>query len=172
MLDRGQIKDWFSSSEIWIEGTIGAVALYLFVVHMLTTTGPRFVSPQLFKDRNFLTGNVFIFVVGVVLFATLALLPPLLQDLLNYPGGNHGTGDGTARHRHAAGHVCRRPFVRKNRLSHRDRLWLRFDGAVLLANDPFRFTNGSKHRGLVRYRARAWVRASSMCRWLPPPLPP
>jgi DHA2 family multidrug resistance protein len=43
------------------------------------------VSPALFKDRNFVTGNVFIFVVGVVLFATLALLPPLLQDLLNYP---------------------------------------------------------------------------------------
>jgi DHA2 family multidrug resistance protein len=28
---------------------------------------------------------VFIFIVGVVLFATLALLPPLLQELLNYP---------------------------------------------------------------------------------------
>jgi DHA2 family multidrug resistance protein len=52
---------------------------------MLTTTRPAFVSPALFKDRNFLTGNVFIFVVGVVLFATLALLPALLQDLLNYP---------------------------------------------------------------------------------------
>jgi DHA2 family multidrug resistance protein len=57
----------------------------LFVVHMLTTTGARFVSPALFKDRNFVTGNLFIFVVGVVLFATLALLPPLLQDLLDYP---------------------------------------------------------------------------------------
>jgi MFS transporter, DHA2 family, multidrug resistance protein len=52
---------------------------------MLTTTQRRFVSPALFKDRNFLTGNVFIFIVGMVLFATLALLPPLLQDLLNYP---------------------------------------------------------------------------------------
>ena len=29
-----------------------------------------------------LTGNVLIFFVGIVLFATLALLPPLLQDLL------------------------------------------------------------------------------------------
>jgi DHA2 family multidrug resistance protein len=28
---------------------------------------------------------VFIFIVGAVLYATLALLPPLLQDLLNYP---------------------------------------------------------------------------------------
>jgi DHA2 family multidrug resistance protein len=85
MLDRGQLKDWFSSTEIWIEATVAAVALYLFVIHMLTTTQQRFVSPALFKDRNFLTGNVFIFIVGVVLFATLALLPPLLQDLLNYP---------------------------------------------------------------------------------------
>jgi DHA2 family multidrug resistance protein len=85
MLDRGQLKDWFSSREIWIEATVAAVAFYLFVIHMLTTTEQRFVSPALFKDRNFLTGNVFIFIVGMVLFATLALLPPLLQDLLNYP---------------------------------------------------------------------------------------
>jgi DHA2 family multidrug resistance protein len=85
MLDRGQLKDWFSSTEIWIEATVSAVAFYLFVIHMLTTTRQRFVSPALFKDRNFLTGNVFIFIVGAVLFATLALLPPLLQDLLNYP---------------------------------------------------------------------------------------
>ena len=85
MLDRGQLRDWFSSTEIWIEAIVAGVSIYLFVVHMVTTTKPRFVSPALFKDRNFLTGNVFIFIVGVVLFATLALLPPLLQDLLNYP---------------------------------------------------------------------------------------
>ena len=85
MLDRGQLKDWFSSTEIWVEAAVAAVALYLFVIHMLTTTKTRFVSPALFKDRNFITGNLFIFIVGAVLFATLALLPPLLQDLLNYP---------------------------------------------------------------------------------------
>jgi DHA2 family multidrug resistance protein len=85
MLDRGQLKDWFSSTEICIEAAVSATAFYLFVVHMLTTTRPPFISPVLFKDRNFLTGNVFIFVVGVVLFATLALLPPLLQGLMNYP---------------------------------------------------------------------------------------
>jgi DHA2 family multidrug resistance protein len=38
----------------------------------------------MYRDRNFLTGNVLIFVVGIVLFATLALLPPLLQGLLGY----------------------------------------------------------------------------------------
>jgi DHA2 family multidrug resistance protein len=52
---------------------------------MLTTAKHPFISPALFRDRNYLTGNVFIFVVGVVLFATLALLPPLLQDLMGYP---------------------------------------------------------------------------------------
>ncbi len=83
-LDRGQLKDWFSATEIWLEATVAAVSFYLFVVHMITTTRPSFISPALLKDRNFLAGNVFIFIVGLVLFATLALLPPLLQDLLNY----------------------------------------------------------------------------------------
>jgi MFS transporter, DHA2 family, multidrug resistance protein len=83
-LDRGQLKDWFGSAEIWIEAITAGVGFYLFVVHMMTTTKPAFISPALLKDRNFLTGNVFIFIVGLVLFATLALLPPLLQDLMNY----------------------------------------------------------------------------------------
>jgi DHA2 family multidrug resistance protein len=84
-LDRGQIKDWFNSTEIGVEAIISGIGFYLLIVHMLTTTDKRFVSPALFKDRNFLTGNVFIFLVGVILFATLALLPPLLQNLLEYP---------------------------------------------------------------------------------------
>jgi DHA2 family multidrug resistance protein len=84
-LDRGQLMDWFNSTEIWLAAIVSAVAFYLFVVHMLTTTQKRFVSPALFKDQNFLIGTVLIFVVGVVLFATLALMPPLLEDLLHYP---------------------------------------------------------------------------------------
>ena len=84
MLDRGQLLDWFSSTEIWFEAVVSALAFYLFLVHTVTAREP-FVSPALFKDRNFAVGNVFIFMIGVVLFATLALLPPLLQDLLNYP---------------------------------------------------------------------------------------
>jgi len=85
MLDRGQLKDWFNSTEICITAAIAALSMYLFIVHMLTTRESPFVSAGLFKDRNFLTGSVFIFIVGAVLFAVLALLPPLLQDLMNYP---------------------------------------------------------------------------------------
>ena len=85
MLDRGQIKDWFGSTEIWIEAAITLAAFHLFVVHMLTTTEQRFINPALFKDRNFVAGSVIFFVVGLVMFATLALLPTMLEDLMNYP---------------------------------------------------------------------------------------
>ena len=85
MLDRGPLKDWFGATEVWIEATIAAVAFYLFAVHSATAREHPFISPGLFRDRNFLTGNIFVFVVGVVLYATLALLPPLLQEHMGYP---------------------------------------------------------------------------------------
>ena len=84
LLDRGQLLDWFSSTEIVIEAGIAATAFYLFIVHILTARQP-FLSPSLFRDRNFALGSVFIFMVGIVLLATLALLPPLLEGLFGYP---------------------------------------------------------------------------------------
>jgi len=84
-LDRGQLMDWFNSPEICIEAALSATALYLFIVHMVTSRKAPFLDPALFKDRNFLAGCAFMATVGLVLFATLALLPPLLQNLLNYP---------------------------------------------------------------------------------------
>ena len=84
IMDRGQLKDWFNSPEILIETAVCALSLYWFVIHMLTHKHP-FINMALFKDANFVASNVFIFVVGVVLFATLALLPPMLQNLMHYP---------------------------------------------------------------------------------------
>jgi MFS transporter, DHA2 family, multidrug resistance protein len=85
LLDRGQLEDWFGSTQIWIFASVAVVAFYLFVVHVLTTREAPFVSPALFKDRNFATGSLFIFLIGLIMFATLAQLPPLLQDLMSYP---------------------------------------------------------------------------------------
>jgi len=59
------------------------LAFYLFITHTLTAARP-FLRLGIYKDRNFLTGNILIFLVGIVLFATLALLPPLLQGLNGY----------------------------------------------------------------------------------------
>jgi DHA2 family multidrug resistance protein len=67
-----------------IEALLAGVALYLFVAHIFTHEHP-FIEPALFKDRNFSVGLVFIFIVGVILLATMALLPPFMQNLMGYP---------------------------------------------------------------------------------------
>jgi len=76
--------DWFASGEIWIEAILAASAFYLFLAHTFTADKP-FVRPALFRDRNFAAGTLFIFIVGVTYLASLALLTPYLQNLMNYP---------------------------------------------------------------------------------------
>jgi DHA2 family multidrug resistance protein len=83
MLDRGAEVDWFASPEIWIELGLSLTGFWVFVVH-LTTAGNPFIDPRIFKDRNFVTGLVFIFVIGVILLASMALLPPMLSSLFNH----------------------------------------------------------------------------------------
>jgi DHA2 family multidrug resistance protein len=83
-LDRGEQKDWWGSTEIQIEAALAFLGFYLYAVHWKTRER-SFLDLGLFKDRNFLASNVFIFVLGVVLFATMALLPPFLQNIMNYP---------------------------------------------------------------------------------------
>jgi MFS transporter, DHA2 family, multidrug resistance protein len=90
LLDRGELKDWFHSTEIWIEATIAGLALYLFVVHTVTTREPPFLNRDLLRDRNFVAGNVLMFFVGVIMFATLALLPTMLQQSMDYPVATAG----------------------------------------------------------------------------------
>src|ERR1700712_4776983 len=79
-LDRGTTKDWFSSPEIVIETIVAAIALYLFIVHMMTAKKP-FLPVVIFKDRNFISGLVLMFVMGLVLLASSALISPYLQNL-------------------------------------------------------------------------------------------
>ena len=83
MLDRGEQLDWFESWEIWVEGGLAIAGLWMFVVHMLTARDPIF-EPEIFKDRNFATGLLFMAVTGLMMLAGLALLPPLLQNLFGY----------------------------------------------------------------------------------------
>ncbi len=84
LLDRGQSQDWLASREILLEGVITITTLAMFLVHMTTAREP-FLEPGLFRDRNLSIGLLFIFIVGIILLATLALLPPFLQGLMGYP---------------------------------------------------------------------------------------
>jgi MFS transporter, DHA2 family, multidrug resistance protein len=89
LLDRGEELDWFGSGEIWIEAIVAASAFYLFLVHTFTADEP-FVRPALFRDRNFVAGTLFVFINGLTYYASLALQPPYLQTLMNYPVVNAG----------------------------------------------------------------------------------
>ena len=84
MLDRGESLDWFASREVAIEAMMAVFAFYLFITHIFTTEH-AFIEPAIFKDRNFSVGLIFIFIIGVILLATMALLPPYLQSLGGYP---------------------------------------------------------------------------------------
>lgn len=54
-----------------------------FVAWELTSDNPL-VDLRVLKNRNFLAGTTIVFVIGIVLYATTALLPLFLQTLLNY----------------------------------------------------------------------------------------
>lgn len=84
MLDRGQQLDWFSSTEICIEAAAVVFFSYLFIVQTVTARRP-FIDLALFADRNFLFCCVLGFLVGVLLFGVLSILPQLLEGLMGYP---------------------------------------------------------------------------------------
>ena len=84
MLDRGQVLDWFGSTEICIEATLAVACLYLFVVHSFTSDHP-FVSLAVFKDRNFVICSVVGFFLGVLIYSPMSLLPQMLEGLFDYP---------------------------------------------------------------------------------------
>jgi DHA2 family multidrug resistance protein len=101
LLDRGQQNDWFSSTETWIEAIVAAIAATYFVAHTAMTPAKQsFLDYRLLKNQNYVTGLLFIFIVGLVLYATRALTPTMLENLLGYPVATTGlvtapTGIGT-----------------------------------------------------------------------------
>ncbi len=110
MLDRGGELDWFAATEIWIYLFLTITGFWVFVVHILGAKLP-FLEPAMFRDRNFSTGLVFIFIIGIILLASLALLPPMLSKIFGYPTittglvmGPRGVGTMVSMiHRRAAG---------------------------------------------------------------------
>src|ERR1700722_6734848 len=84
MLDRGETLDWFSSREIVVEASLAALGFYIFLVQFCLAPRP-FLPPRLFTDRNFIVGVTLYFTMGLIMYATLALLAPYLQTLMDYP---------------------------------------------------------------------------------------
>jgi DHA2 family multidrug resistance protein len=83
-LDRGEQLGWFESNEIIAEFIVSIAGFYYFFAHSLTTAKP-FIQFAIFKDRNFIGGCVFMAVMGLVLFSTMAVSSPFLQNVIGYP---------------------------------------------------------------------------------------
>jgi DHA2 family multidrug resistance protein len=83
MLDRGTHVDWFASIEIWIYGFVVLSTAWAAVIHFAAAPQPLF-DRHLFANVNFVVALLFMVVIGMVMFATMALLPPMLQGLFGY----------------------------------------------------------------------------------------
>ncbi|MFM5884039.1 MAG: DHA2 family efflux MFS transporter permease subunit [Novosphingobium sp.] len=114
LLDRGGHIDWFQSAEAWIYAFLTVSAAWIAVIHFITAKDPLF-NRHLFGDPNYVFGLGFSFVIGVVMFATMALLPPMLQRLFGYGVIDTGMtlmprGVGTLMTMQFSGWILRRGF--------------------------------------------------------------
>ncbi len=83
MLDRGQHKDWFESTEIVIETIIILSAFWMFFIHNRSVKN-RLFSKELMSNSNFLVGVAFMILMGISNVALSAMMPGLLQNLYGY----------------------------------------------------------------------------------------
>jgi DHA2 family multidrug resistance protein len=83
VLDKGQEDDWFGATWIRWAVVILVVAFVAFLIRELTHDKPL-VRLRIFRDRNFATGCVLIFLFGGVVYGLVTLLPLFFQELLGY----------------------------------------------------------------------------------------
>lgn len=83
MLDEGKDHDWFSSSYIIALGVAAVVGIAFFIAWELTEEHPV-VNLSLFRHRNFTVGTICISLGFLLYFASVVLLPLMLQSRLSY----------------------------------------------------------------------------------------
>ncbi|WP_158814040.1 DHA2 family efflux MFS transporter permease subunit [Methylocapsa sp. S129] len=84
MLDRGEDQGWFGATEIVVEAILSIVGFYFFLADSFTSKRP-FIPLRIFLDWNFSIAVIFMFIIGIILLATMALVTPYLQNLMGYP---------------------------------------------------------------------------------------
>jgi DHA2 family multidrug resistance protein len=83
IMDRREQTGWLESREIQLYCALILASVWMYVVHTIRTAHP-FLSPAMFRDSNLRAGLFLIFIVGMILLATMALLPPFMQNLMGY----------------------------------------------------------------------------------------
>ena len=88
-LDRGQREDWFSSGLIVTTAAICVASFLAFIPWELSQKSP-IVNIRLFNNRNFIISNLFMLLMGLIIFGTTQFIPQLLQEVLGYTATNAG----------------------------------------------------------------------------------
>jgi len=83
MLDRGQEDDWFGSRFITSFAIIAAVCLVSLVIWEWFRK-EAIIDVRLFKNFNYSTANAMMFVLGIVYFSSLVIMPQFLQTQMGY----------------------------------------------------------------------------------------
>jgi MFS transporter, DHA2 family, multidrug resistance protein len=83
MLDKGQEDDWFGSRFILTLAIVAGVCLASLPVWEWFQKAPV-IDVRLFKNFNFLSANAMMFIFGILLFASLVMMPQFLQTLVGY----------------------------------------------------------------------------------------
>jgi len=83
MLDRGEEDDWFGSHFILTLAIVAGVCLVSLVIWEWFRKSP-IIEVRLFKNFNYLSSNLMMFTLGIMLFASLVTMPLFLQTLLGY----------------------------------------------------------------------------------------
>ena len=89
MLDRGQEDDWFGSRFITTLAVLAAVGLVSLVIWEWFQKHP-IIEVRLFRNLNFLGANAMMFVLGIMLFSSLVMMPQFLQTLMGYTAESAG----------------------------------------------------------------------------------
>ncbi|HVB85997.1 MAG TPA: DHA2 family efflux MFS transporter permease subunit [Candidatus Dormibacteraeota bacterium] len=89
MLDKGQEDDWFGSHFILILAILAGVGLVSLVIWEWFYSRP-IVDVHMFQNVNFLGANAMMFVLGLMLFSSLVMMPLFLQTLMGYSAETAG----------------------------------------------------------------------------------
>lgn len=88
-LDRGQRDDWFSSGLITTTAILSGIGFIALIPWELSRDEPV-VDLRLFRNRNFIIANIFMLLMGLIIFGTTQFIPQLLQQVLGYTATNAG----------------------------------------------------------------------------------
>ena len=89
VLDKGQEDDWFGSRFIQTLTVVSIICLVSLIFRELRVKEP-IVDVHLFKNVNFATSSVMMFMVGAASFSTTVLMPQFLQNLMGYTAESAG----------------------------------------------------------------------------------